>query len=131
MNSNTLILNEIDISSLLKAMGKFNDFRQHTNSEQEKAGVVQAYEYCFELSWKMLKRVLTQRGTIVASPRDVFREGASNGLIDEPESWFEFMRLRNLTSHVYNEKYMKEILNSAEKFSIAMNTLVTRFQALK
>lgn len=40
----------IIIQPLLKAFNKFENFRHHLNSEQEKAGAIQAFEYCFELT---------------------------------------------------------------------------------
>lgn len=40
----------IDITSLIKARNKFEQFRQHLNSEQEKAGAIQAFEYSYELA---------------------------------------------------------------------------------
>lgn len=41
----------VNISPLLKAFRKIEEFRNNHNTEQEKAGTIQAFEYCFELSF--------------------------------------------------------------------------------
>jgi nucleotidyltransferase substrate binding protein (TIGR01987 family) len=125
-----LILEKIDISPLLKAQSKFEQFRQNIETEQEKAGVVQAFEYCYELSWKMIKRVLAEKGANVSTPRDAFREGAKLGLISTPEVWFEFLLLRNLTSHTYNEDNLAKVVDASEGFANELDYLVNKLSNL-
>jgi hypothetical protein len=36
--------------------------------------------------------------------------GAMNEYITDPELWFDFLSKRNMTSHVYNEDIMEEVL---------------------
>lgn len=57
-------IGEVNIAPLLKAFRKFEEFRKNSNTEQEKAGTIQAFEYCFELVWKVMKRLLEERGII-------------------------------------------------------------------
>jgi len=44
-----MIIDDINIESLFKAFSKFEEFRQNLDTEQEQAGAIQAFEYCFEL----------------------------------------------------------------------------------
>lgn len=108
----------VDITSLLKALSKFEDFRKHTKTEQEKAGAIQAFEYSYELLWKTMKRLLGVRGLIVNSPKETIRISAIEGLIDNPEIWFDFIRKRNVTTHTYDEKDIEEVLSIFPSFSI-------------
>jgi nucleotidyltransferase substrate binding protein (TIGR01987 family) len=70
------------------------------------AGVVQHFEFTFELCWKMLKRQLERE---MPSPseldglsyRELFRLGHERGLVTAVEPWFEFRELRNITAHTY------------------------------
>lgn len=117
-------MNTYSIKPLIKARKRFEQFRAHLNTEQEKAGAIQAFEYCYELAWKSLKRALEQRGLEIGSPRDAFRYGAINKLIPDLESWFEFQKKRNLTVHTYDEEVMEEIIQSFQKFSQELETLV-------
>jgi nucleotidyltransferase substrate binding protein (TIGR01987 family) len=123
-----VILGAIEIAPLLKAQQKFDDFRQHLNTEQEKAGAVQAFEYCFELCWKTLKRVLEAKAISVYSARDAFREGARNGYLSDPTLWFDFILKRNLSSHVYNEAVMEDVVSVFESFSKEMDTLIEKIK---
>ena len=45
-----MIIDGIQIDSLLKAFAKFEEFRKHIESDQEKEGAVHAFEYTFELT---------------------------------------------------------------------------------
>lgn len=125
---NNIIFDTINITPLLKAKKKFELFRQHLNSEQEKAGAIQAFEFCFELSWRTLKRVLSKKGLDVASPRDTFRTAAQNHLLTHLEQWFDFQLKRNLTSHTYNDAIMDEVIAILPAFSAAMQQLIETLQ---
>lgn len=110
-------IESINIKNLIKAQDRFEQFRKNLNSDQEKAGAIQAFEFCYELAWKTLKRVLGSRGIEVNSPRETFREAAREKLISDPEKWFEFLKKRNLTAHTYNQENAEEIVKIFDSFS--------------
>ena len=92
------------------------------------AGVVQHFEFTFELCWKMLKRQLERE---VPSPseldgssfRELFRLGHQRGLISAVEPWFEFRELRNITAHTYAR-------DKAHKVAAGAPALLAQAQAL-
>ncbi len=110
----------------IKAFSKFESFRQHLDSEQEKAGAIQAFEYCFELTWKIMKKLLDKRGLIANSPRESFRMGMLEGFIPDAEIWFEFLKMRNLTVHTYEENEAKRVVAVFPSFSIEMRNFLNR-----
>ncbi len=110
----------IDITPLLKAHKKFEQFRQHLNSEQEQAGAIQAFEFTYELAWKTMKRLLATKGTTTNSPRDTFREAALVGFIDDPELWFDFIDIRNESLCAYDQAKQALIISHFEAFSSAV-----------
>lgn len=73
------------------------------------AGVVQSFEFTFELAWKSLKRQLERE---LPSPaeldamnyRDLIRVGHERGLLAAVQPWFEFRELRNITAHTYSRE---------------------------
>jgi nucleotidyltransferase substrate binding protein (TIGR01987 family) len=68
-------------------------------------GVIQRFEFTFELSWKLMKAFLGYKGiSEVKSPRDTIREAFSYGLIEDGEKWIDMMVDRNKTSHMYDEE---------------------------
>jgi len=80
-------------------------------SNLEKQGVIQAFEYTYELAWNTLKDYLVWQGieSIVGS-RDTIREAFSLGLIEDGDAWMGMLVDRNRTSHTYNEKTADDIL---------------------
>lgn len=122
--SKVIIFDDIDISPLLKAQARFESFRQQLTTDQEKAGAIQAFEYCYELCWRFIKRVLNKKGLEVVSPRDAFRLGAQAKLVAAPERWFDFQMKRNLTSHTYNDHTMEEVVAVLPIFSKEMEALI-------
>lgn len=118
------------ITPLLKAFSKFETFRVNQKTEQEKAGLIQAFEYCFELSWKMMKRLLNMRGKVANSPREAFRMAALEGFIEDPELWFDFLKKRNLTVHTYNETEVENVLSICDAFSKNLEFFLKKIDAL-
>ena len=116
----------INIEPLLKAFSKFEQFRINSTTEQEKAGTIQAFEYCFELVWKIMKRLLEERGKIANSPKETFRIAALEGFISDPEIWFDFLRKRNLTVHTYQESEADNIIAITESFSFEIKQFLQK-----
>ncbi len=119
-----MILYDIDIKPFIKAVNAFERFRKNLNTDQEKAGAIQAFEFSYELAWKTMKRILQKKGIDARSPRDCFREAASVGMISDPKMWFSFIEKRNITVHTYDESVMQEIISVFEDFSVALSELI-------
>lgn len=80
-------------------------------SNLEKQGMVQAFEFTHELSWKVLKDFLEYRGaTDLYGSRDVVRRAFILGILEEGEIWMNMIKSRNLTSYTYNEDVVDEII---------------------
>ncbi|MBN2838183.1 MAG: nucleotidyltransferase substrate binding protein [Fusobacteriaceae bacterium] len=80
-------------------------------SNLEKQGLVQAYEFTQELSWKVLKDFMQSRGTQdLYGSKDVVREAFKIGLLENGDVWMEMIKSRNLTSHTYDEATIEEII---------------------
>ncbi|WP_334118421.1 HI0074 family nucleotidyltransferase substrate-binding subunit [Limnobacter sp.] len=62
--------------------------------------VIQRFEFCWELAWKVLKLRLEQLGIAASNPRDVFKEALAAGLIHDGNRWSEAQRMRNLSSPI-------------------------------
>lgn len=121
---------KIDISKVLKAREVFERFRKDMKTDRDKAGAVQAFEFSYELSWKIMRRVLESRGLEVGSPKDTFRKAALEKLIDDPEIWFGFQKMRNLTVHTYNKEDLETVVSIFDSFSKEMKVLVEKLQNL-
>jgi nucleotidyltransferase substrate binding protein (TIGR01987 family) len=88
--------------------------------EEVRDSVIQRFEYTYELAWKTLRRYLEQEGVaeIAAfSKRDLYREAATRGLLDDPVAWFGYQTARNETSHTYNAEKAREVHAKAVTFA--------------
>lgn len=83
---------------------------QESYNELELAGLVQTFEFSFELTWKTLKDLLEFEGFDVASPRSVFRTAleAKHLSSEQCETLLEALIKRNLPSHTYDEANVLE-----------------------
>jgi len=117
------------LKSLLKAQSRFELFRKKLVTDQDKAGAIQAFEFCYELAWKTMRKALALRGIEVNSPRETFREASREHFIPNPEPWFEFLKKRNLTVHTYDEENAEEIIRSFDSFSIELAQLIRNLES--
>jgi nucleotidyltransferase substrate binding protein (TIGR01987 family) len=69
----------------------------------EKEGLIQRFEYTFELAWKTLKDYLESQKVNVVFPREVIKAAFHYGLINDGESWMDMLDKRNLLAHTYDE----------------------------
>jgi len=82
-----------------------------TLNRLEKEGLIQRFEYTFELSWKTMKDYLESKGVSVDYPRDVLKEAFAHELIADGEVWMTMLDHRNLMSHTYDEDRFNEVLS--------------------
>lgn len=82
----------------------------------EQEGVIQRFEYTFELAWKVLKDLLFYEGFDAKSPREVIRQAFESEYLSEndTETALDALEKRNLLTHTYEEETMLEALDLIE-----------------
>ena len=118
------------LTNLRRAQVVFEKFRIDMKDDRDKAGATQAFEFCYELSWKTMRRFLQERGVEVNSPEETFRKAALEGIIKDPEIWFVYQEIRNLTVHTYEESALNTIINHFDNFSKDLYELIKTLEAL-
>lgn len=100
-----------------KAFKQLERFKEVENlNELEKQGLIKAFEYTFELSWKTLQDLLKEKGYIdIVGPRPVIEQSFQDGYIVDGNGWMRMHKSRNLTSHTYDEQTAEEIITSIRK----------------
>lgn len=81
----------------------------------QEAGIIQSFEFTFELSWKTLKDFLESMGTALNFPRDVLKEAFNTQIIKDGHLWIEMLEKRNILSHTYNRKQATDAVHSIKK----------------
>jgi nucleotidyltransferase substrate binding protein (TIGR01987 family) len=73
-------------------------------SDLELEGLIQRFEYTFELAWKTLKDRLEQAGVVLPqiTPAAVIKAAFAAKLIEDGQTWIDMLKHRNLMSHTYD-----------------------------
>lgn len=84
--------------------------RKLTALEQE--GVIQRFEYTWELAWKTLKDYLEEQGIILdtITPVTTIRAAFSAKIITNGSVWLRALDTRNKMSHTYNLKQFEKAI---------------------
>ena len=98
-------------SNFSQAVGQLSRFVKKENlNELERQGLIQSFEYNYELAWNTIKDFYEYQGeTDIHGSRDAFRLAFKRGLIENGEVWMDMIKSRALTTHTYNEDTAKSI----------------------
>ena len=119
-------------SNYKKALNKLGEVAAHTDvdslSELEKEGMIQRFEYTFELAWKTLQDLLQYKGYLdIAGPNPVLEQSLKDGYITDEKAWRNMKKSRELTSHTYNSDTADDIAqNIADEYYTLLKTLEQR-----
>ncbi|OGC07703.1 hypothetical protein A2526_04045 [candidate division WOR-1 bacterium RIFOXYD2_FULL_36_8] len=122
----------LDFTSLIQAINSLQSSLAVACSEKEmssmsdaakdtiRAGVIQNFEFTYELCWKFMKRWLSNNlGSVYIdglNRRELFRIAAEHQLIKNVEEWMEYHDSRNETVHTYDKTTAQEVFESAQEF---------------
>jgi nucleotidyltransferase substrate binding protein (TIGR01987 family) len=124
----------IDITSLVKAISQLETSLKYSESDlakkdpgiamQFRSAAIQAFEFTYEISHKMLKRYLkdTEPSPEIIEELnfpDLIRTGFEKGLLSG--SWIEwrtYRKARGVTSHTYYEDLAQEVFSKIPEFLI-------------
>ncbi len=86
------------------------EYRKIDSSDVVRDGLIQRFEFTYELAWKSTKEILEEIGiTEKNSPRAVIKEAYAQKMILNEDNWLLMLKDRNTTSHVYKEELADEI----------------------
>jgi nucleotidyltransferase substrate binding protein (TIGR01987 family) len=90
-------------------------------SDLEKEGVVQRFEYTFELAWKTLKDYLVYSGVVFdqITPRSVIKQAFAAKIIVDGRTWIDVLEQRNLMSHTYDKEIFEAVFGSISQQYVA------------
>lgn len=84
-------------------------FLQQEKNEFIRDSAVQRFEMIFDLSWKLIKAYLEDRGRTCTSPKECFRVAYQEKLTDYDTFWLTLTDIRNKTVHTYKKELAEEI----------------------
>lgn len=96
--------------SLKQLESAFDIMEARELNDLEQQGLIQAFEYNYELAWNVIKDFYEYQGvTDIQGSRDAFRLAYERGLIADGDIWMDMVKKRQLTVHTYNEEVADEI----------------------
>jgi nucleotidyltransferase substrate binding protein (TIGR01987 family) len=80
-------------------------------NELEEQGMIKAFEYTYELAWKMIKDYYEEQGEVnIQGSRDALRLAFQREIIKDGDNWMKMIKSRIATVHTYNEEVAKQII---------------------
>lgn len=78
---------------------------QNIPNDTVRDGMIQRFEFTFELGWKALKEYMVDAGmqNTMQFPKQVLREAYAAELISSEPVWLDMLNARNMTSHIYDD----------------------------
>lgn len=95
-------------------------------SPLEKEGVIQRFEYSFELAWKTVKDFLEAGGLTISPvvPRQVLKDAFAAKLLVDGQVWIDMLDHRNLLAHTYDSAVFEKAVDAiAARYVPAMAEL--------
>jgi len=121
---------KIKLEDLKSALNRLKEGVSEVKNDLDQDGVIQRFEFTFELVWKSIQEYARLSGVEVVSPKDSFRVAAELKLIEDPEKWFTFLKDRNESTHLYDEAKADEIFSHIPEFVKEVEGLISRMNTL-
>lgn len=118
-----------------RALQKLHEaVRKENLSEMERDGLIQRFEFCFEILWKCGKDYLKDvEGLDAASPKTVIRLLREVKLFTDEETVLALKMVddRNLTTHTYDEELAVELSKRILGYEVLMQAWYRRMTEAK
>lgn len=94
-----------------KALNQLTKFIEKGElNELEEQGLIKAFEYTYELAWKVIKDYYEEQGeTTIQGSRDAIRLAFQRGLINDGDNWMKMIKSRIASVHTYNLQVAQQI----------------------
>ena len=80
-------------------------------SDLEKQGMIQGFEFTFEMAWNVMKDFLEEQGiTGIIGSKGAIRHAFNKELVVNGQTWMDMIEGRNIASHSYDEEKAEKLL---------------------
>jgi len=80
-------------------------------TDLEKQGMIQGFEFTFELAWNVMKDYLEEQGvTGIMGSKNAVRHAFNKDLIEDGQIWMDMIKDRNLAAHSYDEQTAEDLV---------------------
>lgn len=122
------------IENYCKAVDRLNEAMpalvQNPDSTIIRDGVIQRFEFTFELAWKSLKEYMEDQGADMSGitfSKQVFKAAYAAQIINDAKVWLDMLDSRNITSHVYDDRQAAKVVEDIRAHYLAPLTALAEF----
>lgn len=102
---------------------------EQTRDELDKDGVIQRFEFTFELLWKALKIFLEGEGIECRTPKDCLKSAFRIELFHDEQVCLDMLEDRNKTTHTYDDAESQKIFQRIkEKYLVQMEGILGKLE---
>jgi nucleotidyltransferase substrate binding protein (TIGR01987 family) len=102
-------------------------------SDLEKQGMIQGFEFTFELAWNVMNDCLEEEGiTGIIGSKGAIRHAFNRGLIEDGQIWMDMLDDRNLAAHLYDKETANGLAVSIiDNYYCQLNTFADKMSSLE
>ena len=101
---------QLALGRFASALARLHEVLELSETTIVRDALIQRFEFTFEAGWRAAYRWLRARGADVAEEAfAVLPRAFANKLIIDEAGWSQLRRMRNLTSHTYQEQLAIEV----------------------
>lgn len=114
----------------LEKLSEATDMDYEIMSDLEKEGLIQRFEYTYELAWLTMKNFYEAQGeTGIQGSKDAIKLAFNRGLLEDGDTWFDMVDSRIDTTHTYDEETAQKVFEEiTEKYLTLLVQLETRLE---
>lgn len=123
------------VENYLKAVQRLEEgtaeYIKNPQNDMIRDGLIQRFEFTFELAWKASKEHLIAQGVSndLHFPKQILRTAYENHMIDEEQIWLNMLHSRNSSSHIYDDRVAAAIAKDiTESFLPVLKKLSVYFK---
>ncbi len=120
---------EYALNKFKDAVAALGEGVRAAKDELDKDGVIQRFEFCFELLWKTVKIFVEDKGIECRSPKECLKSAFKVGYIKNEQIFLEMLEDRNKTAHIYNKKESEKIFQKIKSdYFPSMENILRRLE---
>lgn len=116
-------------ADFLSALARLKEALAQPESSFLRDASIQRFEFTYELAWKAIKLWLEARGVAALNAKEALQGALQQGLISDGSGWSELHRMRNLTSHTYDEALAISVYEFVRRDGVSLFDALAREMA--
>jgi len=122
------MLTDFHLEDFKKTIARLEEAMSLEKTEIVRDSAIKRFELFFDLAWKCIKSYARKEGIECNSPRSCLKVAFQLNLISHDENWLKMLDDRNLTVHIYKEKYAEEVYSRLSLYMGLLKELAIKLE---